>query len=240
MKRRLSALFAVAATAPAFAGPPYITDDPIPTDTGHWEIYAFANGEGHPSTFDSNAGFDLNYGPAKDIQLTATLPVSISHDPGARWRSGTGDVEVAVKYRFFNDEKTGLSAAVFPRVFLPTSTLEHGERIRLLLPIWAEKDFAGGTSIFGGGGYELNPGAGNRNFWQAGLAVTHDLDKSLSLGGEVAWQQRDSGDSSAETNAGFGAIIKFSLHHALLLSAGPTWTDHKTGYHFYGSLGLFF
>ena len=32
---------------PAMAGPPYITDDPVPTDTGHWEIYAFTAGEGH-------------------------------------------------------------------------------------------------------------------------------------------------------------------------------------------------
>jgi hypothetical protein len=31
-----------AATAsPSIAGPPYVTDDPEPTDTGHWENYLF-------------------------------------------------------------------------------------------------------------------------------------------------------------------------------------------------------
>jgi hypothetical protein len=37
-------LAALAFAAPAFAGPPYISDDPEPTDYGHYEIYAFASG----------------------------------------------------------------------------------------------------------------------------------------------------------------------------------------------------
>lgn len=240
MKLRLIAAVAMAAAAPAFAGPPYITDDPVPTDTGHWEIYAFTDGQGLHSDVDADAGLDLNYGPVKGVQLTATLPLSFSHGAGQGWRSSTGDVELAVKYRFFDDERRGVSVAVFPRAFLPTSTLQRDERTRILLPIWAEKDFAGGTSVFGGGGYELNPGPGNRNFWQAGLAVTQDLSKAVSVGGEVAWQQRDSDDGTAQTNAGLGAIVKLSEHYALLFSGGPTWADSRTGYHFYGSLGLFF
>lgn len=238
--RFVAALCAAAAAAPALAGPPYITDDPVPTDTGHWEVYTFTDGQGLRSSVDADAGFDLNYGPVKDVQLTATLPLSFSREPRRGWRTGTGDVELAVKYRFFDDEKSGLSVAVFPRAFLPTSTLDRGERTRLLLPVWAQKDFAGGTSIFGGGGYELNPGAGNRNFLQAGVAVTHDVTKAVSVGGEVAWQQRDSDDSTAEIDAGLGAIVKLSDHYALLFSGGPSWADHSTGYHFYGSLGLFF
>ena len=236
----LAALAVGAAAAPAAAGPPYITDDPVPTDTGHWEIYTFTDGEGVDSTIDADAGLDLNYGPVKDVQLTATLPLSFSREARRGWRAGTGDVELAVKYRFFDDEKAGLSAAVFPRAFLPTSTLASHERTRLLLPVWAQKDFAGETSLFGGAGYELNPGPGNRSFWQAGLAITHDVTKSVSVGGEVAWQQRDSDDGTAETNVGLGTIVKLSDHYGLLFSGGPTWAEHRTGYHFYASLGLFF
>ena len=31
-----------AATTPAAAGPPFITDDPEPVDLGHWEVYGFS------------------------------------------------------------------------------------------------------------------------------------------------------------------------------------------------------
>ena len=239
--RHACATLALAGAAfPAFAGPPYLTDDPVPTDTGHWEIYAFGTGEGRHSAIGGEAGFDLNYGPVKDVQLTATLPLSFSHEPRDGWQTGTGDVELGVKYRFANDEKHGFSAAIFPRAILPTASHSPGEKTRFLLPLWLGKDFAGGTSVFGGGGYTINPGAGNRNFWQAALAVTHDLSDKVSAGAEITQQGPDTVDGTAQTRAGVGSIVKLSDHYALLFSGGPTWADHRTGYHFYGALGLFF
>lgn len=227
------------AAAPAFAGPPFITDDPEPTDTGHWEIYAFSDGQDGSSSADIDAGLDLNYGPVRDVQLTATLPLSFEHERGSQWRGGTGDVELAVKYRFLRDEKSGISVALFPRVFLPTSTFRNGERTQLLLPLWAQKDF-GSTSLFGGGGYEINPGSGNRDFWQEGAAVTHDFARGFTGGVEVAHQGPDSDGGTGETDAGAGIIVRLSGIASFLASGGPTWAHHRTGCHFYASLGLNF
>ena len=237
---RLAALALGVAATPAAAGPPFLTDDPVPTDTRHWEIYAFTAGEGRGSTLDDDSGFDLNYGPIKDVQLTATLPLSFSHAPHEPWRGGTGDVELAVKYRFFHDEKQGLSAAIFPRAILPTAAHSPGEKTRFLLPVWVGKEFAGGTSLFGGGGYTFNPGAGNRDFWQAAVAVTHDFGKTLTLGAEVTRQGPDASGGTPQTRAGAGGIVRLSDHYALLFSGGPTCADHRTGYHFYAALGLDF
>lgn len=242
MKRicRLAALVIAGVAAPAIAGPPYLTDDPVPTDRGHWEIYAFSAGEGHRSSIDQDVGLDLNYGAAKGIQLTTTLPLSFSHTQLAGWQGGTGDVEVGIKYRFLHDEKAGISVAIFPRAILPTSTHSPGEKTRFLLPLWLGKDFKGGTSLFGGGGYEINPGAGNRDFWQAAIALTQDLGDAVSVGAEIARQGPDAVGGTDQTRAGLGSIIKLSKHDNLLLSGGPSWADHRTGYHFYAALGLNF
>ncbi|HWI89042.1 MAG TPA: hypothetical protein VNS11_07385 [Sphingomicrobium sp.] len=237
---RLAALALAGSATAAFAGPPYLTDDPVPTDTGHWEIYAFSAGEGRGSPLDDETGFDLNYGPVKDIQLTATLPLSLTHAPHEGWRSGSGDVELGVKYRLLDDERSAVSAAIFPRVIFPTAAHIPGEKTRFLLPLWLEKDFAGGASVFGGGGYMINPGTGNRDFWQAGIAATQDLGKKVSVGAELTRQGSDTLGGTAQTRAGIGSIVKLSKHYNLLFSGGPTWADHRTSYHFYAALGLNF
>ena len=50
MRRCSPLLGAVLLLAPpaAWAGPPYVTDDPQPTDVGHWEIYNFVDGDHAP------------------------------------------------------------------------------------------------------------------------------------------------------------------------------------------------
>lgn len=236
--QRLLALFVGALAGPAFAGPPYLTDDPVPTDTGHWEIYAFSQGAGDGSAIDDDLGIDLNYGPVKGVQLTATLPLSFSHETSQGWRGGTGDVELGLKYRLLHDESRGLSVAIFPRVILPTASRAPDEKARFLLPLWLGKDFNGGTSIFGGGGYLINPGPGNRDFWEAALAVTQELSAAASIGAEITRQGPDVDGGTPQTRAGVGSIIKISEHSNLLLSGGPTFADHRTGYHLYVALGL--
>lgn len=226
--------------APALAGPPYLTDDPVPTDTGHWEIYApelVSEGSGGDSS--GSLGTEINYGPLPDVQLTLDLPAAYARD-SAGWHWGAGDLAVSVKYRFYHDEHAGVQIAAFPGVTLPTATNGLGAgRVTALLPIWAQKDI-GPWSVFGGGGYGVNPGLGNRNFWEAAIAVTRDLNRSVSAGVEATRQGPDTVGGTAQTRAGIGSIVKLSDHYALLFSGGPTWADHRTGYHFYGALGLFF
>jgi hypothetical protein len=230
----------LAVAAPAWAGPPYQTDDPEPTELGHWEFYNFVTVDGRSSDFDGEAGLDLNYGAAKGVQLTATLPLAFSHSRDSGWRAGSGDLELAGKYRFVNDDRTGWQAAIFPRAVLPTSAKGlGGNRVRILLPLWVQKDF-GSTSVFGGGGYGINPGTGNRDFWQAGLAVTHDFSKWLSLGTELTWRSADTRDDHSSAGVDAGLIRKLGGPYSLLLAGGPSFSGGRTSYHAYTALGLNF
>ena len=238
LQRRLAVLVAsLFLGTPAMAGPPYATDDPEPTDLGHWEIYAFSGIEGRGGNVDGSAGLDLNYGPVKDVQLTATLPIDYSHSGTGGWRSGTGDVEIGVKYRFVNIPDEGISVAIFPRVFLPTS--KASTRTRILLPVWAQKDM-GKTSLFGGGGYEINPGPGNRNFWLASAAATHAFSDAVTIGGEATHQSADTVGGASSNSLGLGAIAKLRDPFSLLVAGGPAWSGGQARYHFYAALGLNF
>jgi hypothetical protein len=114
-----------------------------------------------------------------------------------------------------------------------------GDRARLLLPLWVQKD-VGKTSLFGGGGYEINPGPGNKNFWQAGVAVTHDFTDRLSLGAEVYWQSADTRGGGDTSGVDIGLIHKLGGAYSLLLAGGPTFGGGRSGYHSYAALALNF
>src|ERR1700760_4283684 len=86
--------------APAFAGPPYVSDDPEPTDYKHFEIYTFTNGTRTRDGAAGESGIDFNYGAAPDLQLTATLPGAFNQPAGEGLALGPGNVELAAKYRF--------------------------------------------------------------------------------------------------------------------------------------------
>jgi len=237
-KALAAALIAAAlAMAPgiALAGPPFITDDPEPTDLGHWENYSFVSGVHTPGQTTGQAGLDLNYGGFKDTQLTAVIP--LDYDNGL---AGGGDVELAIKYKILHQSPGTLTpdVAVFPRLFAPLQDSRFGpDRAQLFLPVWAQKDW-GKWSLFGGGGYEINPGAGERNFWQSGIVLTRSFGEHWSLGAELYHQTPDTPDARDFTGVNLGVTYKVSDHWTLMGAGGPGVQNARQGgqYDFYLAL----
>jgi hypothetical protein len=224
---RYAAVLAILAASfigamPAVAGPPYVTDDPQPTDEGHYEIYGFAGGTTTQDGNGGGAGFDLNYGAAKDLQLTMVLPLAFDGPRGGPVVTGFGNVEIAAKYKFLHQEDVGLDVAIFPRLIVPTrSDPALGEgRPSLFIPIFAQKDF-GDWSIFGGGGCTLASGRSAPDFCQMGLTVTRRVTDSLQLGVELYHQTPDVKGARHMTGIGVGAIYDINPHYHLMASAGP-------------------
>jgi hypothetical protein len=140
-------------TRAAVAGPPYVSDDPEPTDYQHFEIYTFNSGKTTRDGTAGESGIDFNYGAAPNLQLTATLPAGFDRPAGGGTSFGMSDVELAAKYRFLHQDTFGLDVSVFPRIFLPTGTNGIGDNhVSLLPPVWVQKGWSGGWSAFGGGG----------------------------------------------------------------------------------------
>lgn len=213
--------FCIAAAVPAFAGPPYVTDDPETTDFHHFEIYTFGSGVDTGHETEGAAGIDFNYGGGENLQLTAVLPIAYETAPGHSTVAGVGNIEIAAKYRFLRQDDFGWDVAVFPRVFLPSASSRVGDQHgSFLLPLWVEKDW-GGWSTFGGGGCALNHGGGAKNYCLGGWALTYKLMPSLSVGAEYYHQSADQRGEKGTSGVGFGATYDLTENFHLMGSYGP-------------------
>jgi hypothetical protein len=202
------------------AGPPYVSDDPEPTETGHWENYHFALVQGA----EGQAGFDLNYGPAKNLQLTAIIPLQWERSGKT---VGTGEVELAVKYRVLHASEGSLAPDVspYPSVNLPTGPFSSG-RASVLVPIWAQKD-VGPWTVFGGGGYTWNPG--ERDFWRGGVVVQRKITEEISFGAEYYYQGADKPGDHALNGANLAVLYKITKRWSLIASGGPQYQGGRRG-----------
>jgi hypothetical protein len=230
------AIFAL--VSPALAGPPYVSDDPEPTDYKHFEIYTFSNGTATRGDIGGAAGIDFNYGAAPNLQLTATLPAGFDRPAFGRTSLGPSNIELAAKYRFLRQDAFGLDVSAFPRVFLPSGSTSIGNNtVSLLLPVWVQKDWSGGWSAFGGGGCVVS-GRAAQNFCLTGGVVTYQLLPKLQLGAELFHQTADGNGTPASSTVGLGARYDLNDTYHLLgyVRRGIQNTNETDQYSWYASV----
>ena len=223
---------------PAFAGPPYVADDPEPTDYGHFEIYTFNNGTNTRDGTTGESGIDFNYGAAPDLQLTATLPAGYDRSAAGGLTLGPGNIELAAKYRFLHQDSFGLDVSIFPRVFVPSgSNIIGSNHASLLLPVWVQKDWNGGWSAFGGGGCTITEGKG-LDFCQTGAVLAYQLLPKLQIGAELFHQTADSLGTPASSSVGIGVRYDLNETYHLLgyVRRGIENTDETDRYGWYASV----
>ena len=186
----VSILTTLGAALPAWAGPPFRTDDPEPVEYQHWEVYAFSTAtDAKGDTAGILPGVEINYGAAPDLQLHVIAPVAFDAPGAGATQFGYGDTELGVKYRFIQEDENGWhpQIGVFPLLEVPTGDAEKGlgtGHAHEFLPIWLQKSWSDWTT-YGGGGYWINPGGGNKNYWFAGWLLQRQVTKQLALGGEL-------------------------------------------------------
>ena len=195
------ALFALAGLAcfarPALAGPPFVTDDPEPAEYEHFEINTAMTGT---YTKDGRAGawpnLDINYGLIPDVQFTVNLFGAYAKTSDQKFVYGPGDTEIALKYRFIQEEEDGWRpmVAFYPNILTPTGDEKKGlggGHNRIFLPLWLQKSI-GDWQTYGGGGYYLNKhGDTDKDYWFWGWTLLRKFDENWTLGGEVFGQTAD-------------------------------------------------
>jgi len=233
------------AEAAAWAGPPYLTDDPEPVPLHHWELYTFATRDRTRSTnVVSGPALEINSGVAPDTQLPLIIPQTHSSQDGTSARD-LGDIEAGVKYRFLLETKSRPEIGTFPQVELPTGDPSRGlgnGRTWIKVPIWLQKSW-GPWTAYGGGGYAYNPAPAERDYEYGGLLVQRTLTPRLTLGGEVFFQgasvdnpQSEAAGSAGTSSSGLqvagarssslwnlGGSYNFTPDFSLLFTAGHSF-----------------
>ncbi len=219
--RRLAWVFPFLLPLPAAAGPPYVTDDPEPTEIGHFEIYAFGAGTRTIDGSGGAAGLDISYGGAPDLQLSVTVPIEYNHPTGSPFIGGLGNVELAAKYRFIHQETAGVDVAIFPRVFLPSGSSHVGDQhVTFFLPLWIGRQ-TGRWGTFGGGGCAINRRNGSKDYCLVGWAVTYKALENLEFGAEIYHQTPDASGSRHLTGVSAGIRYDVTDTFHLVGSMGP-------------------
>jgi hypothetical protein len=206
----------------AWAGPPFLTDDPEPAEAGHWELYAAAQWSfAHDSAAGTAPHLEINYGALPFLMLHLIFPAAASWQSGQTRQYGPGDLELGAKLRFVEEGEWRPQIGIFPLVDLPTGSSKRGlgaGRVQALLPLWLQKSF-GPWTTYGGGGLRLTS---DSSAVVLGWLVQRAIGEVVALGTEAYLTVPTSGDAvSLQFNVGL--ILNFTDHHHLLLSAGPSF-----------------
>lgn len=153
-----------------------------------------------------------------DVQIGADLYLSQKFDAsGLKERAtGIGDVYLRTKWRFFNNESTGSSAAVMPYVVLPTNTGgvgSHGLQGGVIVP-WEQSLSAAGTlnAMVEWDVVRNDDDDGYDSFWYATMSLTRPVTEKIGLYAE-ATAGKSSGGRPWEGMIGGG----------LTWQVGPFW-----------------
>jgi hypothetical protein len=172
----------------AWAGPPFLTDDPEPVPLHHYETYLFCNSDSTAmGTVTQGPATEFNWGALPNLQLHVVLPMSAAFLPAGQRFFGFGDIEAGAKYRFIQESGNRPQVGVFPMLEIPSGDarrdLGNGQ-LWARLPLWIQKSF-GPWTTYGGGGEAIDGAPGTRNFPFAGWLVQRNINKKLTLGTEL-------------------------------------------------------
>jgi hypothetical protein len=167
---------------------------------------------------------EVNYNVTDRLQLHAMMPHAYDSFRGLGTSFGPGDFEIGARYRLVDDDPQGWmpSIAVYPLIDFPTG--EVSERLgtgstHAFLPVWFSKAF-GSWIPFGGGGYWINPGVGNKDWGFVAAGVVRVLSEEISLTFDVFHATASKVGLKEQTGVDIGVRYNLTDNHHFIVTVG--------------------
>jgi hypothetical protein len=217
-----------------------ITDDPGTPGNGHWENNIAIAFEHRPNEISWDLpAIDLNYGVGEHIQLTLQGGPVLFKRSGHGLIGGLGGTEVAVKWRFLDEEKSGFDASMFPRVLfnITQSSVRRGlaeDGTRFQIPFQVAKTFGRFHADA-----EFGPLASTlgRSEWIYGIVGGVEVAKTTMLMAELHGTSRMNFTRDVLT-VNFGLRHQLTEARILIASIGHELRDPDQARSFIGYLGV--
>ncbi|MGH0036651.1 MAG: hypothetical protein ACQGVK_16635 [Myxococcota bacterium] len=201
------------------AGPPLLTDDPVPAAPRTLEsILTFTVERRASGQWYQLPLLDLSYGLVPDLEVGALVPWYVSDEPGTGSDTGFGHLAAHAKWRFWKTSDATLQAAAAPALLFDTaeSDVDRGasqDGFTLLAPLLAQSSIAGfdvGLDLT----FLWRPTG--PDVWLTGLAVSREVFGGASLLAELT---TESGHDLSDTDVAFTAGLHWAVHQRLHLLA---------------------
>jgi hypothetical protein len=168
-------------------GPPLRTDDPGTPGNGKWEIdTAFTLEQTSEVQALETPVLDINYGLGDHTQLKYEVAYLVLDDDIHGQQTGVGPSLAGVKWRFLDEDRSGLAMSVYPQVLLNSLGTVHqepaGNGTNVLLPLEVGK-IIGRLQLAVEAGYEFVQHGDDQ--WILGVAVAYPLSSRIQLLGEI-------------------------------------------------------
>jgi hypothetical protein len=175
--------------------------------------------------------FDLNYGIGEHIQLNYSVSWITLDRKNEATKNGLGNSEVAVKWRFLDEDKHGAAMSIYPRFIFnnPTGSADRGlvdQGTVFRLPVQVEKK-VGVVDMIVNFGHDFRQ---SNDTWLYGIAAKYAEIKGLELLAEV-FGTADNNFKKAENIFNVGVRSDVSESFTILASIGRSLLegpDHPT------------
>jgi hypothetical protein len=223
-------------------GPPLIGDDPGTPGNGKWEInIAYPLLQTQTATTMDLGYIDANYGLGDHIELSYQGGVLLGKTSGQGWHGGYDNSLLGVKWRFLDQEKSGVDMSIYPQFgFNTTSSLGRlglaNSGLGAFFPVEIARTF-GKWEFDAELGYQYQQH--DRDQWAGGPIVGYLLNDRIELLAE-ARVVCDQDFRSNNLILDAGARVNLVEHVQLLFAAGRGLRNDGDSPHLYLYAGLGF